>query len=143
MTFTPWLGAHIIIGFALAWLLGVSMLASALGTIVGNPLTFPFIWAASVGLGNWLLGRSHKFVPAKGAEDQMMRAIEVGYDPDRIAAVLRGIWQPIIKPMLVGGTPLGILAAVVFYFLVRKFVAVVQTKRREQLLARAAAIAAE
>lgn len=143
VSFTPLLGAHIALGFALAWLFGASMLASALGTIVGNPLTFPFIWAASVGLGNLLLGRSETFKPAKGAEDQMLRAMETGYDLDRLSSVVRHIWEPIIKPMAVGGTPLGIVAAVVFYVIVRKFAAVVQVKRREKLLERAAAIAAE
>ncbi|MEO0498378.1 MAG: DUF2062 domain-containing protein [Pseudomonadota bacterium] len=143
VSFTPWLGAHVALACAFAWLFGVSMLASALGTIVGNPVTFPFIWAASVGLGNLLLGRSETFKPAKGAEHQLLKAIEDGYDYDRISSVLHGIWEPIVKPMIAGGTPLGLLVAIVFYIAIRKFAAVVQAKRREKLLERAAAIAAE
>ncbi|MEO0635688.1 MAG: DUF2062 domain-containing protein [Pseudomonadota bacterium] len=143
MSFTPWFGAHIALGCALAWLLGVSMLAAVLGTLVGNPITFPMIWAAGVGLGNWMLGRSADIEPARGSEEQLLKAVESGWDYDRISVVFRAVWEPIIKPMLVGGTVLGVVAAVIFYVVIRKFVAIVQLRRRAQLEARAAAIAAE
>ena len=32
------------------------MIAAAFGTAVGNPLTFPMIWASTLGLGRWMLG---------------------------------------------------------------------------------------
>ncbi|HEV7418115.1 MAG TPA: DUF2062 domain-containing protein, partial [Tianweitania sediminis] len=37
----PLIGFHFIFGFVLAFLTRGSMLAAALGTAVGNPLTFP------------------------------------------------------------------------------------------------------
>ena len=54
--FLPFLGLHILIAAALAWLLRGNMLAAALGTAaVGNPLTFPLIWAATYAGGRFLL----------------------------------------------------------------------------------------
>ena len=46
-SFTPFLGFHFLLAFGLTALLGGNMLAAALGTAIGNPLTFPLIWAIS------------------------------------------------------------------------------------------------
>ena len=35
-----------------------SILASALGTFFGSPLTFPLIWITTFNIGNWFLGTS-------------------------------------------------------------------------------------
>ena len=45
ISFTPFLGLHIIISAIIAFIMRGSIIASAIGTVVGNPLTFPFIWA--------------------------------------------------------------------------------------------------
>ena len=45
ISFTPFLGLHIIISAIIAYIMRASIISSAIGTIVGNPLTFPFIWA--------------------------------------------------------------------------------------------------
>jgi hypothetical protein len=39
-----------------AWLLRANVLASLIGTVAGNPLTFPFIASISLGLGRRILG---------------------------------------------------------------------------------------
>ena len=54
-SFTPFIGFHFAIGFAIAWVLRGNLIASAFGTFVGNPLTFPIIWLATYDLGYWLL----------------------------------------------------------------------------------------
>ena len=54
--FLPFLGFHILIAAALAWLIRGNILAAALGTAaVGNPLSFPLMWAATYAGGRVLL----------------------------------------------------------------------------------------
>lgn len=44
ISFTPFVGLHFISAAILAWIIRANILASAIGTSVGNPWTFPFIW---------------------------------------------------------------------------------------------------
>ena len=46
ISFTPFIGFHMILAALTAWLIRGNIIASAIGTIVGNPWTFPFIWLA-------------------------------------------------------------------------------------------------
>ena len=63
ISFTPFLGFHMVLAAGSAWLLGGSIVASALGTIVGNPWTFPFIWIAVLYTGRKLLRLEHSEEP--------------------------------------------------------------------------------
>ena len=56
VSFTPIFGLHLLGGMALAWAVRGNVLAGVLGTMVGNPLTIPFIAVMSVGLGRRMLG---------------------------------------------------------------------------------------
>lgn len=53
---TPLFGLHFLLSFALAWVVRGHMLAAALGTAVGNPLTFPVFVSGAYGVGTLLLG---------------------------------------------------------------------------------------
>ena len=44
VSFTPLLGLHFILAIIFAYLIRGNIVAALLGTIVGNPITFPFIW---------------------------------------------------------------------------------------------------
>jgi uncharacterized protein (DUF2062 family) len=105
VAFTPFLGFHIIIALPIAWLLGANLVAAALGTAVANPLTIPFIWAGTYRLGRFFVGGPTRFphggdVPHNLAEKSLL-----------------AIW-PVIKPMLVGSIPIGLLAGVIAYVMV-------------------------
>ena len=113
--FTPFLGGHFILAGVLAWITRGSILASALGTFVGSPLTFPFIWFASFSLGNWVLGHDSKFREIDLSEVIFHKSMDQ-------------IW-PVIKPMLIGGVPLGCLTGALAYFIVKKAVDSYQGKR--------------
>jgi hypothetical protein len=56
------------------------------------------------------------------------------------------LWQPFIKPMLVGGIPLGLVAGLVFYLLTRFGLTAFQTRRAarkaQKAIARQEALAA-
>jgi hypothetical protein len=45
-----------------------NILAALIATFVGNPITFPFIAAGSVELGNWMLGHGGEMSPMQIAE---------------------------------------------------------------------------
>lgn len=56
ISFTPFVGFHIVLSMLLAWMLRGHIIASVVGTVVGNPWTFPFIWLATYKVGQILLG---------------------------------------------------------------------------------------
>jgi uncharacterized protein (DUF2062 family) len=95
------------------------------GTAVGNPLTFPFIWAATFGLGRLLLSGQHPeaLVPFQVAD--VLRDIDIRY-----------LWNPLLKPMTVGGILLGVLFGMIFYVATRWATAAFITSRRKRLIER-------
>ena len=56
VSFTPFVGLHFIISGICAYFTRASIIASAIGTAVGNPWTFPFIWALVYNMGVTMLG---------------------------------------------------------------------------------------
>ncbi len=122
-SFTPFVGLHFLIGFLIAFLIGGNMLAAALGTAFGNPLTFPFIWASTYALGNAILGASaHVVQPTELPHHLAGRSIQ---------AIL-----PIVRPMVVGAVPLGLTVAAAVYAVVFYSVRGFQELRRERLAER-------
>lgn len=122
-SFTPFMGFHFILSFSLAWLFRGSMIAAAFGTAVGNPLTFPFIWAATLATGRMILGTGDGGADAHGFGQLLA---EQGF---------AALWDPYILPMLVGGVPLGLASVVVFYPLTRMAVAAFQARKAARLAA--------
>ena len=117
-SFTPFMGFHFILAFAIAWISRASFIAAGLGTAIGNPLTFPFIWAATLGLGRKILGVDRA---AAGEADSFLATLkESGF---------AAVWDPYILPMLLGGLPLGLIAGAVFYVPVYKAAEAFQTRR--------------
>jgi len=129
---TPFVGFHFVMAGVIAYLSRGNILASALGTAVGNPLTFPFLWAASYRVGQLILrSESHHHAPPI----------------DMSRGLLSHSWDsltPVLTTMLIGAIPLAAIMWVIFYFLVRTVVRSFQAARRrrfEQHAARRAAIA--
>ena len=52
ISFTPFIGLHALLGIFFAWVIRGSMAAALIGTLVGNPWTFPFIWFLTYEMGN-------------------------------------------------------------------------------------------
>ena len=123
---TPLVGFHFILSFALAWVIGGSMIAAAFGTAVGNPLTFPLIWLSSFQLGELILGPS-----PKGAHPGQ---VELSFNT--LTQSFDTIW-PTLKPMFVGGIVMGTVIAGALYLLVRSTVVMSQSLRSARLAAAA------
>lgn len=119
-SFTPLVGFHFIVAFIIAYLIRGNLIASALGTSVGNPLTFPFIWASTFKLGEWILHGE----PAQGAQDIHRKFAE------RLLDQSLDVLLPMFKPMMVGAVPLGLITGAVCYVVVYKSVDVYQHRRR-------------
>ena len=54
ISFTPFIGLHALIAILLSWILGGSMAAAIIGTLFGNPWTFPFFWYLTYEVGDFL-----------------------------------------------------------------------------------------
>ena len=124
-SFLPYMGLHFILAAVMAWALGGNVVASAIGTALGNPLTFPFIWAGTLGLGRLILYGGQ---PAAAAPLDLMGALSrLSFDQ---------VWHPLLLPMTVGGVVLGLAVAPIFYFGTR-YAATAFTERRRRRLASA------
>jgi uncharacterized protein (DUF2062 family) len=114
ISFTPFIGLHFVLAALIAWLIGGNVIASAIGTAVGNPWSFPFIWAWIFSLGRWVLG-----------------VADVGALPEDLtmAFIFERPWK-VLFPMIVGGIPTALVAWVGFYWPVKRAVAAYQQARR-------------
>ena len=121
ISFTPFLGFHFLISMALAWTMRASMVAALIGTVVGNPWTFPFIWFATYQAGSWMLGIEPGAGPA---------AAEIAAHPFETLS-------PIFLPLLAGSLPVGVAAWFIQYWPLRALVAKYQKVRRHRLERRA------
>ena len=57
-SFTPFFGLHFLIAGLLSFLVRGNVVASLIGTFLGNPVTFPFITLFNLNLGAWLIGKN-------------------------------------------------------------------------------------
>ncbi len=120
-SFTPLIGFHFILSFILAYILRGNLLAAALGTAVGNPLTFPFIWASTYEVGLYILDQDKRPLPD----------LSNHLDHSLLSQSLDTIW-PILKPMLIGAVPLGLIAGLTFYFIILGSVTTYQKAREHR-----------
>ena len=126
-TFTPFLGLHFILAFAIAYCVAGNMAAAALGCLLGNPLTFPLVWASTYEVGRAILRAEVPDGTAPAGLETALRHFD-----------LAAIWQPYLKPMLVGSIPLGLAFAGLTYALVRFGAASFQASRARRALERSA-----
>ncbi len=116
ISFTPFVGFHFVLAAATAWLIRGNIVASAFGTIAGNPWTFPFIWISVLYSGRWMLGEDvTQKVDFTRVFEKSMHAL-ITFD---FSSFGQDVW-PIIGPMLIGCIPFYILAWLISYFLVKR-----------------------
>lgn len=134
VSFTPFLGLHFIMAALIALALRGNILASAAGTVVGNPLTFPPIFLATYNLGALIQGRPH------------LSSISIDLTPHSTSlwsngpsatfhAIARAL-GPYLVPMTIGSIPLGLMAAAICYKLVRMGLTGMHHRRERRRLER-------
>ncbi|WP_275789985.1 DUF2062 domain-containing protein [Pararhizobium gei] len=116
---TPFIGFHIVIALALAYLLSGNLVAAGIATALANPLTIPLILTAIYEVGTAILG----------VHDS------AGLSGDKILGMLRHLelaelWQPLLKPMLIGALPVSLASAVIFYIAAFWAARLFQSRRR-------------
>ncbi len=129
ISFTPFVGLHIVLAALLAWSIRANIISSAIGTVVGNPWTFPFIWVWVYELGNWMGAGAG----GDGAEDLDF----IGLFGNMLEAVLRldagylfeTAW-PVFLPMLAGGIPTAFVMWLAVYVPLKPVVESYQRRRR-------------
>ena len=130
-SFTPFVGLHFILAALIAWVTRANILASAIGTAVGNPWTLPFIWIWIHSLGNWM-----------GVSSSGINVTELNFPHlfgQLAEALLNGnfssvidIAGPVLWPMFVGGIPTAIMVWILSYFPLRGIVESYQQRRIER-----------
>lgn len=121
VSFTPFIGFHFILSALLAWIFRANILASALGTVVGNPWTFPFIWTLLYRMGHWMLG--HHEGHGSFNEATMKMFFDGVWSGDW--GSVSHIFLNVIHPMLLASIPVSIIVWLIFFYplkaLIRKF----------------------
>ncbi len=96
---TPLLGLHLILAAFICFLFRLNIWSAALGTVFGNPWTFPFIWSFTYFLGNIFFSDSSKILDLHTLN---------------WSSLIEDPWH-IFIPMLVGSIPLAIFVWIASY----------------------------
>jgi uncharacterized protein (DUF2062 family) len=106
---TPFIGFHFLFGFLIAFFVRGNMLAAGIGTVVGNPFTFPLFFAINYEIGHFILGSFSIDHEAVDIDDYTNASswLDIG-----------SLW-PSLKAVLIGSIPTSIAAYILFYLLIR------------------------
>jgi uncharacterized protein (DUF2062 family) len=106
LTFTPFVGLHLLLALGFAFLLGLNRIAVLIGVFVNNPWTLVPYYAFSAYLGKHLIGLPHDLSMPKFGWSHVWHANFWGQ--------LAHQWRALM-PMAVGSTILAFLFAVLSY----------------------------
>ena len=119
ISFTPFVGLHFILGAIWAWLIRGNIFAAILGTAIGNPWTFPFIWMWIYKTGCFM------HFDKNNPNIQQVNFAEIFsqiYDSLLSAkfALIVELSFPILWPMLLGTLPTMVFVWILFYLVLIK-----------------------
>ena len=138
ISFTPFVGMHFILGALFAWAIRANIIASAIGTAVGNPWTFPFIWAWTYNLGLWMgAGGQEVDVDTMDFSAIFTASMDAFLELDMVFLIDTA--GPVLWPMFVGGLPTFIVVCLMAYFPLRPLVDGYQQRRIERRMRKSAA----
>ena len=101
VSFSPFIGFHFFLAILFAYILRGNIVASLIGTFVGNPFTFPFIWIFIYKVGNIFYNNDQYF----SLELTFESLFDQGYD--------------ILIPMIIGSLIISIPVWFISYFTVK------------------------
>ena len=122
ISFTPFMGFHLIGAMGLALVTRGNVIAAWIGTLVGNPWTFPLIWLLSYRIGAAIVG-----TPLNAAAERLSLEALIAHPAMMIESLL---W-----PMSVGGVILAVLSWFATYWPLRRALERFQTRRRLMITA--------
>ncbi|QDY68189.1 DUF2062 domain-containing protein [Qingshengfaniella alkalisoli] len=147
VSFSPLFGLHFIYAGLIALLLRGNVIAAMVATFVGNPITFPFIAAVSIYVGEHVLGLETTVPMSQifGATSHAFGEVWVNLTNiltgqpthwERLKVFFTGVFLP----YYIGGLIPGVIAGAVSYYLTCPIVEAYQKRRakmlRERLQAR-------
>lgn len=149
--FTPFYGFHFITAAIVAWVLRGNLIASAIGTFFGNPLTYVPIGVVSLQTGHFLLGSTFReeehgsFLGAFAAAARDLKGNFLAMFSDARAdwSGLAQFHDDVFLPYLVGGIIPGVVVATICYYLSVPVIRVYQHRRKGRLKAKLAEIRAK
>lgn len=104
VSMTPFIGLHLILTAFLCFVLRGNLLASMIGTLIGNPVTFPFIWLMSYYIGGFLLGIDTHAANLKGglSYELLTQQFTTLFLPMILGGVLMAlaVWFAIFYPLV-------------------------------------------
>ena len=141
ISFTPFVGFHILLAVLLAYLIRGHVLAAVVGTVVGNPWTFPFIWLATYKVGQMMLGSAEAAPwPAVTMFKHVVTDLggliwptltgETSWEAFKLVMLdLRAL----IWPMLIGSAPLALIGWFASYIPLARMIDAYQQARQRRL----------
>ena len=105
VSFSPFIGFHFLLAIIFAYILRGNIVASLIGTFIGNPFTFPFIWVFIYKVGNIFFKNDQNF----SLELTFESLFNQGYD--------------ILVPMLIGSLIVSVPIWFISYYTVKFFMA--------------------
>lgn len=134
---TPLLGVQTLLAIAIAALLRASVPAAVIGTFVGNPLSWPFIWASTYAMGLQIVGLDGVFDPSVFERNVLMVwGAFLQHSPQLLDVTAALLW-PLLWPMLAGSLPIGLLIAAIVYYISRNVVRAWRVRRMTRTTAAA------
>ena len=137
-SFTPLFGLHFLIAGLLSYVFRANVLASLIGTFVGNPITFPIITVFNLKLGEWILGSS-EYSSDDGGKifEGFLDFIFLIYKSfftdgsigENSVPRMNEFFNGVFIPYSLGGFIFGTIIAIISYFLLRPLVSTYQKKR--------------
>jgi len=114
---TPTVPLHTILSVLIAFLLGKSKLAAALGGWIANPFLLPFIYILDYKVGRTITGIER--VPLVLSDPSISHLLQLGSN--------------ITYPLFVGGLTMGLLSIFPSYYITKRLVILYRERRRKRL----------
>lgn len=125
ISFTPFVGFHTVLAMLTAFIIRGNIVSAAVGTLVGNPWTFPFIWPATLYTGRLMLGaQTYDHADFLTLFKNLAEAVKT-FNPELFAS---DIW-PILKPMMIGCIPYYLAVWGLSYYFIKKAMDKFQLRR--------------
>lgn len=140
ISFTPFFGFHILGSMGFSWLIGAGMnlIAATVGTFVGNPWTFPFLFFISYMVGKWVLDITGVITVPVDISPQMLeqrgetileKLVTTQEGESLFQHFINNTWD-IFLPTAVGGTIMMLVSWPVYYYIFYYMVQTAQKARR-------------
>jgi uncharacterized protein len=105
VSFTPLLGLHFLLAIGISFLIRGNVIAALIGTFIGNPLTFPFIWSLIYNIGVYVTSENQQILNSEISVDMILNQTYL-----------------IFIPMLIGGAILSLPIWLITFLIVYSFI---------------------